>query len=78
MGTRWFRGRRRNADPDLPDLEDSGAGEIQRTNVKTSQALFSSALLEKTRLATVTDRLVELFKAGVRPLGRRKRRRDDR
>jgi hypothetical protein len=67
--------RRKEAPVDLPDLEDAGAGEIQRTNVKASQALFSSAMLEKMRLFTVTDRLVELFDAGLRPLGRRKKRR---
>jgi len=62
---------------DLPDLEDASAGDIQRTNVKASDALYFSALLEKTRLTPVTDKLVQLFEAGVRPLGKRKRRRDD-
>src|SRR4051812_10134141 len=38
---------------DLPDLDDAAAGEVQQTNVKTSQALFFSAMLEKTRLSTV-------------------------
>jgi hypothetical protein len=63
---------------DLPDIDDERALEIRQANLQATQALYFSAMLEKTRLSKVTDKLVELFNAGVLPFGRRKKRGDDR
>ena len=62
---------------DLPDLDDESASEIRQTNLRATQALSFSAMLEKMRWPQVRDKLVELFNAGVLPFGRRKKRRDD-
>lgn len=55
---------------DLPDLEEAVSIEIQGENLKAVQAIYFSYQLEEMRLFQVVERIVELFRQGLLPLGR--------
>lgn len=56
----------------LPDLEDSTDVEIVRENLNAVQAIYFAYMLEETRMPQVVERIVELFRSGMLPLGRGK------
>jgi len=56
----------------LPDLDEATDVEIQRENLHAAQAIYFAYMLEEMRLPQVVERIVELFRAGLLPLGRGK------
>ncbi|XZG68936.1 hypothetical protein ACTSKR_09740 [Chitinibacteraceae bacterium HSL-7] len=56
----------------LPDLEESVDVEIVQENLHAVQAIYFSYMLEEARLFQVIERIVELFRQGLLPLGRGK------
>ncbi|MCF7220874.1 hypothetical protein [Marilutibacter chinensis] len=56
----------------LPDLDESTDVEIVRENLHAVQAIYFSWMLEEMHLPQVVERIVELFRAGLLPLGRGK------
>lgn len=56
----------------LPDLDDSTDVEIVRENLNAVQAIYFAYMLEETRMPQVVERIVELFRSGMLPLGRGK------
>lgn len=54
----------------LPDLDESTDVEIVRENLHAVQAIYFSWMLEEMHLPQVVERIVELFRAGLLPLGR--------
>jgi hypothetical protein len=56
----------------LPDLEDATDVEIIRENLNAVQAIYFAYMLEEMRLPQVVERIVELFRGGLLPLGRGK------
>ena len=56
----------------LPDLDDSTDVEIIRENLNAVQAIYFAYMLEEARLPQVVERIVELFRGGLLPLGRGK------
>lgn len=55
---------------DLPDLEEAVDEEIIKENLYAIQAIYFSYMLEETRIFQVVERIVELFRQGLLPLGR--------
>ena len=55
---------------DLPDLEESVDIDIIKENLNAVQAIYFSYQLEEMRLYQVVERIVELFRQGLLPLGR--------
>jgi hypothetical protein len=56
----------------LPDLEESVDVEIVKENLHAVQAIYFAYTLEEMRLFQVVERIVELFRQGLLPLGRGK------
>lgn len=56
----------------LPDLDDAVDVEIIRENLHAMQAIYFSCMLEEAHLFQVVERIVELFRGGLLPLGRGK------
>lgn len=56
----------------LPDLDDATDVEIQRENLHAAQAIYFAYMLEEMRMPQVVERIVELFRGGLLPLGRGK------
>jgi hypothetical protein len=56
----------------LPDLEEPVDVDIVEANLHAIQAIYFSYMLEEMRLFQVVDRIVELFRQGMLPLGRGK------
>ena len=56
----------------LPDLDDATDVEIIRENLNAVQAIYFAYMLEEARLPQVVERIVELFRGGLLPLGRGK------
>lgn len=56
----------------LPDLDEASDVEIVRENLNAVQAIYFSYMLEEARLPQVVERIVELFRGGLLPLGRGK------
>jgi len=54
----------------LPDLEESVDIEIVTENLQAVQAIYFSYQLEEMRLFQVIERIVDLFRQGLLPLGR--------
>jgi hypothetical protein len=54
----------------LPDLEESVDIEIVAENLNAVQAIYFSYQLEEMRLFQVVERIVDLFRQGLLPLGR--------
>lgn len=54
----------------LPDLEESVDIDIVKENLHAIQAIYFSYQLEEMRLYQVVERIVELFRQGLLPLGR--------
>jgi hypothetical protein len=54
----------------LPDLEEAVDIEIQAENLQAVQAIYFAYQLEEMRLFQVVERIVELFRQGLLPLGR--------
>lgn len=55
---------------DLPDLEESVDVDIVKENLHAVQAIYFSYQLEEMRMYQVVERIVELFRQGLLPLGR--------
>jgi hypothetical protein len=55
---------------DLPDLEQATDVDIVAENLHAVQAIYFSYQLEEMRLYQVVERIVELFRQGLLPLGR--------
>ncbi|QDH70459.1 hypothetical protein [Marilutibacter alkalisoli] len=56
----------------LPDLDEGTDVEIIRENLHAVQAIYFSWMLEEMHLPQVVERIVELFRSGLLPLGRGK------
>lgn len=56
----------------LPDLDEATDIEIIRENLNAVQAIYFAYMLEEMRLPQVVERIVELFRSGLLPLGRGK------
>lgn len=56
----------------LPDLEEDVDIEIQKENLHAVQAIYFAYMLEEMRLFQVVERIVEIFRQGLLPLGRGK------
>lgn len=54
----------------LPDLDEATDVEIQVENLKAAQAIYFAYMLEEMRLPQVVEKIVELFRSGLLPLGR--------
>lgn len=54
----------------LPDLDDATDVEIQVENLKAAQAIYFAYMLEEMRLPQVVEKIVDLFRSGLLPLGR--------
>lgn len=54
----------------LPDLEESVDVEIQKENLQASQAIYFAYQLEEMRMFQVVDKIVDLFRGGLLPLGK--------
>lgn len=54
----------------LPDLEESVDVEIIKDNLDAIQAIYFSYQLEEMRMFQVVDKIVDLFRQGLLPLGR--------
>jgi hypothetical protein len=54
----------------LPDLDEAVDIEIQADNLKSVQAIYFTYQLEEMRLFQVVERIVDLFRQGLLPLGR--------
>ena len=57
---------------DLPDLEEAVDIDIVKENLHAVQAIYFSFQLEEMRMYQVVERIVELFRQGMLPLGRGK------
>ncbi len=55
---------------ELPDLESQTDVEIVKENLHAAQAIYFAYQLEEMRLFQVVERLVELFRQGLLPIGR--------
>lgn len=55
---------------DLPDLEAAVDIDIVKENLNAVQAIYFSYQLEEMRMYQVVERIVELFRQGLLPLGR--------
>lgn len=55
---------------DLPDLEDAVDIEIVTENLLAVQAIYYAYQLEEMRMFQVVERIVDLFRQGLLPLGR--------
>lgn len=55
---------------ELPDLEESVAIDIVKENLHAVQAIYFAHQLEEMRMFQVVERIVELFRQGLLPLGR--------
>lgn len=56
----------------LPDLDEATDVEIIKENLNAVQAIYFAYMLEEARLPQVVERIVELFRGGLLPLGRGK------
>lgn len=56
----------------LPDLEDPVDDVIVATNVEAIQAIYYAYMLEEMRMFQVVDKIVDLFRQGMLPLGKGK------
>jgi hypothetical protein len=56
----------------LPDLEEPADIEIVSSNLHAVQAIYFSYMLEEMHLFQVVDRIVDLFRQGMIPLGKGK------
>jgi hypothetical protein len=56
----------------LPDLEEAVDIDIVKENLNAVQAIYFSYQLEEMRMYQVVERIVELFRQGLLPLGRGK------
>lgn len=56
----------------LPNLDEATDVEIVRENLHAVQAIYFSYMLEEARLFQVVERIVDLFRQGMLPLGRGK------
>lgn len=56
----------------LPDLEEDVDIEIQKENLHAVQAIYFAYMLEEMRMFQVVERIVEIFRQGLLPLGRGK------
>jgi hypothetical protein len=54
----------------LPELEEAVDVEVQKENLHALQAIYFVHMLEEMRIFQVVERIVELFRAGLIPLGR--------
>lgn len=54
----------------LPDLEEAVDVEIQKENLQASQAIYFAYQLEEMRMFQVVDKIVDLFRGGLLPLGK--------
>ncbi|HLO96909.1 MAG TPA: hypothetical protein VK195_21585, partial [Burkholderiaceae bacterium] len=54
----------------LPDLEEAVDVEIQKENLQASQAIYFAYQLEEMRMFQVVDKIVDLFRSGLLPLGK--------
>jgi hypothetical protein len=54
----------------LPDLDEAVDVEIQKENLHAVQAIYFVYMLEEMRIFQVVERIVELFRQGLLPLGR--------
>lgn len=54
---------------DLPDLEATVDQVIVKENLEAIQAIYYTYMLEETRIFQVVERIVELFRQGLLPLG---------
>lgn len=54
----------------LPDLEAEVDVEIVGENIRAVRAIYFSHMLEEMRLFQVVDKIVDLFRSGLLPLGR--------
>jgi hypothetical protein len=59
-----------NVEIDLPDLDAFGDIEIHKDHLFSAQTHLYSAMLEQSGFFQVVDKLVELFQAGLLPIGR--------
>jgi hypothetical protein len=59
-------------DINLPDLEEPVDVEIVASNLHAVQAIYFSYMLEEMRMFQVVDRIVDLFRQGMLPLGKGK------
>lgn len=55
---------------DLPDLEAQSDVEIVESNLHAVQALYFSYMLEELRLFQTVEKLVDLFRTGMLPIGK--------
>jgi hypothetical protein len=55
---------------DLPDLEEAVDVEIVAENLNAVQAIYFAYQLDEMRIVQVVERIVELFREGLLPLGR--------
>jgi hypothetical protein len=53
----------------LPDLDESVDGAIQSENLSAIEALYFVYMLEEMQLVQVAERIVELFREGLLPVG---------
>lgn len=56
----------------LPDLDDVTDVEIIKENLNAVQAIYFAYMLEEARLPQVVEKIVDLFRGGLLPLGRGK------
>lgn len=56
----------------LPDLDDATDVEIIKENLNAVQAIYFAYMLEEARLPQVVEKIVDLFRGGLLPLGRGK------
>lgn len=56
----------------LPDLEEEVDIEIQKENLHAVQAIYFAYMLEEMRMFQVVERIVDIFRQGLLPLGRGK------
>lgn len=54
----------------LPDLEEATDTEIIASNLHATQAIYFSYMLEEMRLFQVVDKILDLFRQGMLPLGK--------
>ncbi len=55
---------------DLPDLDEQIDIVIVSDNIRATQALYFSAMIEELKVYQVVDKLVQLFQYGMLPLGK--------
>jgi len=64
------RGPPSSLEIDLPDLEDAVDVDVVTENLNAVQAIYFAYQLEEMRLFQVVERIVDLFRQGLLPLGR--------